>query len=357
AERATFLSFGSVSIASTRKPLTSKSELRVSAVSQTGRFPATPYGVEATANGLSRSVEAVTAHDQAAASLQAEVARRLSTSDRKEVVVFVHGYGNSFDAAALTTGEICRSLQNQFVCIVLTWPAGGSGGFFFGYNIDRESSEFSVADLKKAIRIIAETQGLERLHLLAHSRGTDVLASVVQQLSIEAYVSQSSMWQRYKIANVVFFAPDIDLDVASSKMFAWISDPDLAFGNKPRPSTVPPQGPLHLTVYSSPRDKALGASTLLFGSALRLGQLAVDRLPKNRSEAASRWAGSQMGELVDFIEFPGGGFIGHSYFLSNPAVKADFIALIRDRAKAGDPRRQILEIKRPFWRVSDVQQA
>ncbi|WKL24715.1 alpha/beta hydrolase (plasmid) [Sinorhizobium meliloti] len=71
--------------------------------------------------------------------------------------------------------------------------------------MDRESSEFSVADLKKAIRIIAETQGLERLHLLAHSRGTDVLASVVQQLSIEAYVSQSSMWQRYKIANVVFF--------------------------------------------------------------------------------------------------------------------------------------------------------
>ncbi|WKL39433.1 alpha/beta hydrolase (plasmid) [Sinorhizobium meliloti] len=90
---------------------------------------------------------------------------------------------------------------------------------------------------------------------------------------------------------------------------------------------------------------------------MRLGQLAVDRLPENRSEAASRWAGSQMGELVDFIEFPGGGFIGHSYFLSNPAVKADFIALIRARAKAGDPRRQIVEIKRPFWRVSDVQQA
>ena len=357
AERAMSLSFGSVSITPTAKPAASKSGLRVSAVSETSRFPATPYGIEATANGLSRPLAAVTAHDRAAASLQAEVARRLAAADRKEVVVFVHGYGNSFEDAALTTGEICRSLQNQFVCVVLTWPAGGSGGLFFGYNIDRESSEFSVADLKKAIRIIAETQGLERLHLLAHSRGTDVLASVVQQLSIEAYVSRSSMWQRYKIANVVFFAPDIDLDVASSKMFAWVSDPDLAFGSKPRPSTVPPQGPLHLTVYSSPGDKALGASTLLFGSALRLGQLAVDRLPKNRSEAASRWAGSQMGDLVDFIEFSGSGFIGHSYFLSDPAVKADFVALIRDRAKAGDPRRQIIEIKRPFWRVSDVQQA
>ncbi|SCW77892.1 hypothetical protein SAMN02927900_04879 [Rhizobium mongolense subsp. loessense] len=65
-----------------------------------------------------------------------------------------------------------------------------------------------------------------------------------------------------------------------------------------------------------------------------------------------------MGGLVDFIEFSGGGgFIGHSYFSSDPAVKADLVALIRDRVKAGDPRRQLVEIKRPFWQVSDVQQA
>lgn len=299
----------------------------------------------------------VAAHEQAAASLQADVARRLTLASRKEVVVFIHGYSASFHDAALTTGEICRSLQNQFVCIVLTWPAGGSGGMFFGYNIDRESSEFAVADLKKAIRIIAESQGVERLHLLAHSRGTDVLASVAQQLAIEAYVSRSSLWRRYKIANAVFFAPDIDLDVAASKMFAWVSDPDLVFGSKSRSSAFPPQGPMHLTVYSSREDKALMASTLLFGSALRLGQLTVGKL-RERSQAASQWEGSHMGGLVDFIEFSGsGGFIGHRYFLSNPAVKADLVALIRDRVKAGDPRRQLVEIKRPFWRISDVQQA
>ncbi|KSV69104.1 hypothetical protein N183_30220 [Sinorhizobium sp. Sb3] len=356
AERAIFLSFGSVSITSKRNSPTSKSELRVGAVSETGRFPATPYGVVATANGLRRTPEAVAAHEQAVASLQAEVARRLATARRKEVVVFIHGYNNSFDDAVLATGEICRSLQNQFVCIVLTWPAGGSGGSFFGYNIDRESSEFAVADFKKAVRIIAETKGVERLHLLAHSRGTDVLASVIQQLAIEAYVSGSSLWQRYKIVNAVFFAPDIDLDVASSKLFAWVSDPDLAFGSKSSAGMLPSQGAMHLTVYSSPRDEALRASTLLFGSALRLGQLSIGRLPKDRSEAASKWAGSHMGGLVDFIEFSGrGGFIGHSYFLSDATVKADLVAIIRDRAKAGDPRRQLVEIKRPFWLISDVQ--
>ena len=97
---------------------------------------------------------------------------------------------------------------------------------------------------------------------------------------------------------------------------------------------------------------------MLFGSALRLGQLAVARIPKDRSEAASQWAGANMEGLVDFIEYSGGrGFIGHSYFLSDPAVKADLVTLIRDRVKAGDPRRQLVEIKRPFWRISEVWQA
>nr|WP_077967779.1 alpha/beta hydrolase [Ensifer adhaerens] len=357
AERSMFLGFGNVSITPTDNPSAGKNELRVGTVSEVGRFPATPYGVVVTETGLRRTPAAVAAHAQAAASLQAEVARRLATASRKEVVVFIHGYNNGFDDAARATAEICRALQNQFACIVMTWPAGGTGGSFFGYNIDRESSEFAVADFKKAIRIIAETRGVERLHLLAHSRGTDVLASVVQQLAIEAYVVRSSLWQRYKIANAVFFAPDIDLDVASSKLFAWVSDPDLAFGGKSSPSGLPPQGAMHLTIYSSPGDKALSASTLLSGSVLRLGQLDVDRLPKVRREAASRWGGSHMGRLVDFIEVPGGGsFIGHSYF-SDPAVKVDLVALIRDRAKAGDLRRQLVEVKRPFWRLSDVRQA
>ncbi|HEV7305578.1 MAG TPA: alpha/beta fold hydrolase [Ensifer sp.] len=357
AERAIFLGFGTVSIVPTGSSPNGKKEFSVGRKFELGRFPATPYGVVGSTAGLRRTPAAVAAHGQAATLLRAEVARHMATAKRKEVVVFIHGYNNSFDDAARTTAEICRSLQNQFACIVMTWPAGGKGGSFFGYNIDRESSEFAVADFKKAIRIIAEAKGVERVHLLAHSRGTDVLASVVQQLAIEAYVSRSSLWQRYKIANAVFFAPDIDLDVASSKLFAWVSDPDLAFGGEARPSRLPPQGAMHLTVYSSPGDKALSASTLLSGSVLRLGQLDVEKLPKDRREAASRWGASQMGRLVDFIEFDGGtSFIGHSYF-SDPAVRADLVALIRDRAKAGDPRRQLVEVKRPFWRISHAREA
>jgi hypothetical protein len=50
--------------------------------------------------------------------------------------------------------------------VVLTWPAGGSAGVFQGYNVDRESGEFAVADIKKIIRMVGEAKGVERLHIM-----------------------------------------------------------------------------------------------------------------------------------------------------------------------------------------------
>jgi len=42
---------------------------------------------------------------------------------------------------------------------------------------------------------------------------------------------------------------------------------------------------------------------------------------------------------------------GHGYFLSNPAVSSDLVAMIRYGLKPGDPGRPLIEIKGPFWRL------
>jgi esterase/lipase superfamily enzyme len=236
---------------------------------------------------------------------------------------------------------------------MLSWPAGGSKGLMMGYNVDRESGEFAVPDMKKAIRAIATAKGVEKVHFIAHSRGTDVLASALQQLGIETYVAQSSLSARLKVANIVLFAPDIDVDVASSKIFDVASDPDLSYGSGKKPKGSFPQGDLHLTVYSSPNDKALDASQIMFGSIMRLGQLN----PKERDPNEVAKAPQDIG-LADFIEYEGdGGSFGHAYFLSDPNVNADFVGLIRYGLKAGDPRRPIAEIKRPFWLLVSKQTA
>ena len=276
------------------------------------------------------------------------MSRRLQRAPRKEVVIFVHGYNNSFDDAAYSTGNICRFLGADFVCVVLSWPAGGTSGFLFGYNVDRESGEFAVADMRKAIRAIGETKGIAKMHIIAHSRGTDVAASALQQLGIESYAMKSSLGERLHLANIVLASPDIDIDVAATKILTIASDPDLPYGTGPRPKGVFSQGELHLTIYSSPNDKALGLSGLLFGSVVRLGQLDPTKRLRELAEAPPDLAGA-----VDFVAFDGSSnFLGHNYFLSDPRVSADIVGLIRYGLKPGDPGRPLEEIRRPFWRIA-----
>ncbi|ANY77207.1 hypothetical protein BB934_02410 [Microvirga ossetica] len=76
-----------------------------------------------------------------------------------------------------------------------------------------------------SIRAIAETRGRGKVHFIAHSRGTDVLGPALQQLGIKSYIARTSASERLWIASVVLFAPDIDLDVASSKIFSAVFDP------------------------------------------------------------------------------------------------------------------------------------
>jgi pimeloyl-ACP methyl ester carboxylesterase len=111
-------------------------------------------------------------------------------------VIFIHGYNNTFDYAAYSTGNICRFLGVEFVCVALSWPDGGSSGALMGCNVDRESGELAVSDMRKAIRAIGETNGIARMRIIAHSRGTDVTASALQQLGIESYAMKSSLSQK-----------------------------------------------------------------------------------------------------------------------------------------------------------------
>src|SRR5208283_36399 len=345
-ERSYTMSFGSVDVRVEPDSNGPTGEMRLGAITEIGRFPEIPYPAEITFAGYSRAPAVVAAHEQAVASLQGEIRRRLAKTERKEVVIFIHGYNNTFNDAANATGSICRLLGPDFVCIVLTWPAGGSRGAFMGYNVDRESGEFAVADVRKAIRAIGQTDGLRGVHIIAHSRGTDVLASAFQQLSAEAYVSRFSNNENLKVRNIVMFAPDIDIDVAATKIFDVFSDPDAPYGAKKNPNAAIRQGSFHRTIYSSPGDQALGLSSSIFGSRLRLGQLDL----RGQEAKALR---ADPGHLVDLIEVDENtGAFGHGYFLSNPAVGSDLVALIRDRLKAGDSGRPLVELHKPFWRIA-----
>ncbi len=348
-ERSHALAFGSVEVSGQEAD-----EAIVGLPSEVGRFPETPYALEPAKGGVRRATDAIAAHERSLADMQRELTRRVAATGRKEVVVFVHGYNNSFEDAVKSAAQLCGDLGPQdFTCIALTWPAGGSKGILFGYNVDRESGEFAVTDIRKAIRIIAGTPQVKQIHFLAHSRGTDVLTTALQHLGIEAYVSKSSLSSKFKVANIILAAPDIDIDVAFARLMGIPSDPDLAYGPSPQRSIAMNTGKMHYTIYSSTGDRALGLSKALFGSQLRLGLLDA------HSDAGELQLAPHVAGVADFISVQGGGggLIGHSYFLSDPAVRRDLVALIRDGKLAGDPGRALVEVQRPFWYLPDLPQA
>ena len=361
AERSHSMAFGTVTIefgeAVTWDTLVAQStvskrsvplDLKLGPTTELGRFPPIVYGVAVTSAGIARAPSVVEAHEKAAATLQAEVARRIAAAPRKEVVLFVHGYANTFQDASFTMGELCHFLGREFVCGIFTWPAGGSRGLFFGYNVDRESGEFAVHHLKQAIRIIADTPGVEHVHLLAHSRGTDVLATALRELDIEAHVSGTQLESRFKVRNIVLMSPDLDADVAVAKMFPIISDPDMPSGNAPNPHVIFPLSKMRLTVYTSDSDKALSMAEYLMGSLRRLGRLDAALLSKEQIAKVRGLAG-----FATFVRITStSGFIGHSYFVSDPAVSSDLVAVVRYGLGPGDPGRPLEEISRPFWKLS-----
>ena len=362
ADRSRSMAFGSVVVeigenvswpnlveASTQSERPASLELAIGSTTELGRFPPIPYAVEVTGETLTRASAVMDVHEQAAAALQAEVSRRVAAAPRKEVVLFVHGYANTFEDAAFTLADLCHFLGREFACMMFSWPAGGTRGMLAGYNVDRESGEYAVHHLVQTIRLVAQTPGVERIHLLAHSRGTDVLTSALRELNTEAYVSGGSIAGRFHVKNVVLLAPDMDADVAASRIFAIVSDPDLPFGGEPKPRGTFPVPALRITSYVSSGDKALTLSQYLYGSLVRLGR--VDIASFGPEQAARAEA---LGYLVDFIQVKSTpGFLGHSYFVTDPAVSADLIALLRYGLKPGDPGRPLEEIHRPFWRIPE----
>jgi esterase/lipase superfamily enzyme len=324
------------------RPLLSLGDVR-----ELGRFPEIPYRMVSAQNGLTRAPDVVDRHEAAARGLQNEVARRLAASARKEVVLYVHGYNNRFRDAAFTISELCHFLGREFVCAVFSWPAGGSRGLLFGYNFDRESSEYSVHHLKQAVRLLAQTPGLERLHLVAHSRGTDLLTQVTEALMTESYVMREPWYARHRVGNIVLVAPDIDAEIATSRLFSIFSDPDLPLGSAPAPRQVLPPGNTRITIYAAPDDRAIGVARILFGSLRRLGGIDPSAISADRIEGARPLEG-----VIDIIQVPRRtGWIGHDYFTADPGVSSDLIRLIRYGLAPGTAARPMRQLGSVFWRL------
>jgi esterase/lipase superfamily enzyme len=138
-----------------------------------------------------------------------------------------------------------------------------------------------------------------------------------------------------------------------TKIFKVFSDPDLPFGLRTDSDAVIPPAPgLRVTLYVSHDDKAIATAGWLFGSIARLGRIDAAMFTSEQIEAID------MLHAVDIVEVRGTtDFFGHSYFVSNPQVSADIIAMLRYDLRPNEPGRPLEHVAGPFWRVRALRAA
>jgi esterase/lipase superfamily enzyme len=321
--------------------------MKLGAVKELGRYPAGPYPVETTRKGIRRDPAVLEAHRGANTALQSEIQRRLKAAPSGEIVLYVHGFNETFATAAYTAAELCHFFGRAHVCGLFTWPASSTGNPLISFTSTTESATYSVGHLKKAIRALAQTPGVEGLHLLAHGRGSALLLNAIRELCIEAIASGESPSEALKFENWVLMSPDIDADVARAQLEIFASDPDLM--TRWRSPELPSFLRGRFTTYTSPEDRALRLSKILFRSKERVGELA----PEDISDATRDYFA--IFSNFDIVVFEGERTdpFGHSYFASNPRVSADLVELIRNGTPPGDPGRPLVRSGKITWVFPD----
>ena len=255
------------------------------------------------------------------------IADYLQRSGGDSAYVFVHGFNNGFDDSIYAIAQIWHFLGRTGVPIAYSWPAGR--GTLRGYAYDRESGEFTNFHLKLFLRSLAASPSIRRIHVIGHSRGTDVLTTALRELAIEAGCNDQKLSDTIKLGHLVLAAPDMDFQVMAQRLGA---------------ESLQLQ-PLKTTVYLNPEDKALGLASLLFLSEKRLGRVTAKDLSPKQIELIHR-----LNDRAAYIDtYVKGGFIGHSYFYANPAVLSDLILLLRDDAWVDDPRRPLESTEHGMW--------
>jgi esterase/lipase superfamily enzyme len=211
-----------------------------------------------------------------------EVSDLLTAGGGGDVLIYVHGFKQTFETAALDAAHLADGIRFRGQTMVFSWPSKAG---LFDYAYDRESAMWSRDEFERVLQSAITTPGVGRVHIVAHSMGTMLTLEGLRQL-----YARNGDAVTDKIGAVVFASPDIDMDVFSSAVVRI--------------------GPLgrKITVVAATNDRALELSGRLAGGMTRVG-------------AAEKAAIERLGVRVIDASDAGWGIINHDLFLSNAEVR------------------------------------
>ncbi len=212
-----------------------------------------------------------------------ELKSSLSEKPQWGSLIFVHGFNVDFTEALFRTAQIAYDLKFQGTVLLLSWPAGKTGGFFEKNLINRtyESNQRNaLASIDAFFQIFQELSGLPLpRQLIIHSMG--------HQVALPALLKLSPALERPFIQELVLNAPDFDPEEFGTSIPALKK-----IANR-------------ITLYCSQKDNALLASKAFNG--------------KKRLGACIRHEGVDVVNVSE-VDDPGLTGLGHGYYSSRPLL-------------------------------------
>src|SRR6516162_9725944 len=238
--------------------------------------------------------------------LVAAIDRQVEREPNRSVVIYVPGYRTTFDQVMVLMGSWAHFLARQSPMIAFSWPTGTR---FWNYLFDCPRARAFVPDIARLIALVGERSQAQHLNLIAFSCGSGLLAEALVQLR-EAHPDEDpvALQRRYRIANAIFVAADIDLQT-------------FARAHLPVLTTIARR----IEVYLSEDDFALRVAALL-ARASRLGRPRLEELTR---EDLDTLASNERLVAIDVTGVYGAheltGIRGHGYWFANQRVSSDVL--------------------------------
>ncbi|MDQ3058318.1 MAG: alpha/beta fold hydrolase [Pseudomonadota bacterium] len=125
--------------------------------------------------------------------------KAINTRD-KVVLVFIHGFNNSFEDAAIRTAQLWVDLGLNGIPAFFSWPSRNK---VMAYTADEATIDYSEKFLEQFLLDLRSQVGpAQPIHLIAHSMGNRALLRVANKVK-----------DKLRFGQIILAAPDVDMDV------------------------------------------------------------------------------------------------------------------------------------------------
>jgi esterase/lipase superfamily enzyme len=218
----------------------------------------------------------------------AEVAAQARAKNCDRVLLFVHGYNQTFNSAVMRVAQLAADTQWHCAVALFSWSSEGK---FDRYAADIERSGYSVPELTLALRALAAA-GI-KTEIVAHSMGARVTLTALAAICARHPLAVSDQ--------LLLVAPDVSAEHDNDDFGHLLAR------SAPCVSRA--------TVYASDNDLILVTSEGVHGGIPRAGRVPARDLQYIREGKV---------EVVDASAAPGDPF-GHGYFVLSYEMMDDMM--------------------------------